>query len=325
MNNITRRAIGKGLMSLPCLSVFPSTGWAQMFPAGPVRVVVPTAPGGALDIMSRLVTARLADDWKQSVIVDNKAGGSGILGSNIVANAPPDGLTVLFTTSTHAVNPVLLKSIPYDTETAFTPIATIAETAYALVGSAKSNFSDAAALFADIRAQPGKYAIGSSENSARLVGDLIKNKGKLSFESVLYKGAAPMLQEVVSGVIPAGITTPVSAMSHHRSGTAKILAITSEKRLPVLADVPTIGELGIPGVVCSVWFAVFGPKGLPPTVADKFHDGIAKALRDSAIIAKIRDFGAEPSGEGPAALAARLKTDLAQWRQLAQAAGVQPE
>ncbi|MBP6766263.1 MAG: hypothetical protein KA171_00710, partial [Reyranella sp.] len=164
---------------------------------------------------------------------------------------------------------------------------------------------------------PGKYAIGSSENSARLVGDLIKEKGKLSFENVLYKGAAPMLQEVVSGVIPAGITTPVSAMSHHRSGTAKILAITSEKRLPVLPDVPTIGELGIPGVVCRVWFAVFGPKGLPSAVADKFHDGVAKALRDSAIIVKIRDFGAEPSGEGPAGLAARLKADLTQWRQLA--------
>jgi hypothetical protein len=175
--------------------------------------------------------SRLGERWKQTVIVDNKAGASGIVGSEIVAKSPPDGYTLLVTTSAHTINPFFTKHMPYDTERDFTPITVLVIGALALAGSTRSGFDSIQKFLAAARAEPGKYQFGSADSTTRMIGELFRVKSGLDIENVAYKGAAPMIQELAGGHIPVGFSSPLSVMAHHRAGTVHILAVTSEKRL----------------------------------------------------------------------------------------------
>ena len=177
--------------------------------------------------MARLIVPKLAERWKQTVVIDNKGGASGILGSDIVAKASPDGYTLLVMTSAHTINPHTTKQLPYDTERDFTPITPLVEGTIALVGSPKAGFDTMDKFMTAARANPGKYTFGSTENTTRMVGELFRVKSGLKIENVAYKGAAPMMQELVGGHIPVGFTSPLTAMSHHRNGTLRMLAVTS--------------------------------------------------------------------------------------------------
>lgn len=240
-----RAETGRGVCSLIAASSLPLIARAQEFPADRVRVVLPFPAGGASDTITRLVTSRLAVRWKQPVVVENKAGASGVVGSELVARARADGYTLLVTTGSHTSNPVTLKSLPYDTERDFVPITILADTPFALVGSTSAGFDTAEKFLAAARAKPGQFAFGSSENTSRLVGELFRQRADLQLRAVPYKGASPMLQDLAGGHIPVGFTTPLSAISLHRAGSAKILAITSDRRLTVLPEVPTMQEVGV--------------------------------------------------------------------------------
>ena len=270
------------------LSVAPSRGWAQEFPARQVRVVVPYPAGGGTDLVARLIVPRLAERWKQTVIIDNKGGASGILGSEIVAKAAPDGYTLLIMTSAHTINPFTTKTLPYDTERDFTPITPLVAGAIALVGSPKAGFDTAEKFVTAARANPGKYTVGSTENTTRMVGELFRLKSGLKIENVAYKGAAPMMQELAGGHIPVGLTSPLTVMSHHRAGTLRMLAVSSGQRLTALPEVPTMAEVGAPGVDQSAWFALFGPGGLPPALARRIRDDVVAVLAEPETLAKIR-------------------------------------
>lgn len=303
----------------------PALGRAQEFPAKQVRVVVPYPAGGGSDIVARLITPRLAERWKQTVIVDNKSGASGILGSDVVAKSAADGYTLLVMTGAHTVNPFTTKHLPYDTERDFTPITVLVLSAVALVGSTKAGFDSMEKFLAAARGAPGKYQFGSTENTTRMVGELFRTKSGLKIENVAYKGAAPMLQELTGGHIPVGFTSPLTAMSHHRSGTLRMLAVTSEKRLTVLPDVPTMAEVGVPDMNRPAWWAMMGPGKMPPDLTRRIRDDVAAVLAEPEIQAKIRDLATEPGGETPEVFAQRIKDDLAIWRDTAKAAGIEPE
>lgn len=321
MMKLNRRALLAGAAT----TLAPSVIRAQEFPAKSVRVVVPFPAGGGTDIAARLITPRLAERWKQTVIVDNKAGASGILGSDIVAKSPADGYTLLVMTAAHTVNPFTVKQLPYDTERDFTPITPLVLSAVTLVGSTKAGFDSMEKFLTAARSAPGKYQFGSSENLARMMGELFRINTGLKIENVPYKGAAPMIQELTGGHIPVGVTSPLTAMSHHRSGTLRMLALTTDKRLDVLPDVPTMAEVGVPGMNRPAWFALMGPSKLPPELAGRIRDDVVAVLGESEVKAKIRDLATEPGGETPEAFALRIKDELATWQKTAKAAGIEPE
>ena len=298
---------------------------AEHYPTRQVRVVVPYPAGGGTDLVARLVGPRLSERWKQTVIVDNKGGASGILGSEIVAKATPDGYTLLIMTSAHTINPFTTKALPYDTERDFTPITTLVEGAVALVGSPKAGMESMDKFMAAARANPGKYQFGSTENTSRMIGELFRLKSGLNIDNVAYKGAGPMLQELMGGHIPVGFTPPLTAMSHHRSGTLRILAVSSDKRLSVLPDIPTFAEAGVKGVGRWAWFGLFGPGKMAPTLVKRLRDDAAAVLAEPETLAKIRDLASEPGGEEPDVFAKRIKTELAEWKETAKEAGIEPE
>jgi tripartite-type tricarboxylate transporter receptor subunit TctC len=287
--------------------------------------VVPYPAGGGTDLVARLVIPRLADRWKQTVIIDNKGGASGILGSEIVAKAPPDGYTLLVTTSAHTINPYTTKVLPYDTERDFTPVTPLVQGAIALVGSPKAGMDTMEKFMTAARANPGKYQFGSTENTTRMVGELFRVKSGLKIENVAYKGAAPMMQELAGGHIPVGYTSPLTVMSHHRAGTLRMLAVSGDKRLPGLDDVPTMAEAGVPGVETMAWFAMFGPGKMSPALANRMRDDVVAVLAEPEMQAKIRDLSSLPGGESPDAFAQRIRNELVTWKDVAKLAGIEPE
>jgi tripartite-type tricarboxylate transporter receptor subunit TctC len=324
MTGMKRRGFVAGAAGLG-FGLAPTIGRAQDFPTKQVRVIVPYPAGGGTDLVARLIVPRLAERWKQTVIIDNKGGASGILGSEIVAKAPPDGYTLLIMTSAHTINPFTNKTLPYNTERDFTPVTSLVKGAIALVGSPKAGFDTMAKFLAAAKANPGKYTFGSTENTTRLVGELFKLKSGLKIENVAYKGAAPMMQELAGGHIPVGFTSPLTVMSHHRAGTLRMLAVSTPKRLAALPEIPTMTESGVPGVEVEAWFSLFGPGGLPPALARRLRDDVVAVLAEPEVKAKIADLASEPGGETPEAFAALVKKELVTWGETAKAAGIQPE
>ena len=314
-------AAGMGLTA----GLAPAIARAQDFPTKQVRVVVPYPAGGGTDLVARLVIPRLAERWKQTVIIDNKGGASGILGSEIVAKAPPDGYTLLVTTSAHTINPYTTKTLPYDTERDFTPVTTLIQGAIAIVGSPKAGMDTMEKFMTAAKANPGKYQFGSTENTTRMVGELFRVKSGLKIENVAYKGAAPMMQELAGGHIPIGLTSPLTVMSHHRAGTLRMLAVSGDKRLPGLEDIPTIGEAGVPGVDTLAWFSLFGPGKMSPALANRMRDDVVAVLAEPEMQAKIRDLSSLPGGETPDAFAQRIRNELVTWKEVAKLAGIEPE
>ena len=320
-----RRALTRGGLAMVGAVAAPSLARAGDYPTKIVRVVVPYPAGGGTDLVARLIVSRLQERWKQTVVVDNKAGASGILGSDIVAKAPPDGHTLLIMTSAHVINPYTTKTLPYDTAKDFTAITTLVLSGLALVASPKSGFDTMEKFLKEARANPGKIQWGSTENTTRMTGELFRVKAGLQIENVAYKGAAPLMQEMIGGHIPVGITSPLTAIAHHRNGRLRILAVTTEKRLPVLPDVPTMAELGIADMVRPGWFALFGPGGMAPALVKRIHADCAAVLAEPAIKAKIADLASEPGGEPPDVFAERIKTELKIWAEVAKVAGVTPQ
>jgi tripartite-type tricarboxylate transporter receptor subunit TctC len=320
-----RRAVARGGLAMAGLVAASSLGRAQDFPTKTVRVVVPYPAGGGTDLVARLIVPRLQERWKQTVIIDNKGGASGILGSEIVAKAPPDGYTLLIMTSAHVINPFTTKVLPYDTEKDFTSITPLVLGGIALVGSPKAGMDTMDKFLKEARANPGKIQWGSTENTTRMTGELFRVKANLKIENVQYKGAAPMMQELIGGHIPAGMTSPLTAMSNHRNGLLKMLAVTTEKRLSVIPDVPTMAELGIPDMVRPAWFSLFGPGGMSPALTQRIHADCAAVLAEPEIKAKIADLASEGGGEPPDVFAARVKAELKIWGDVAKLAGIQPE
>lgn len=252
---------------------------AQTWPARAVKVVIPFPPGGTLDYVGRLLAQALGEQTGQTFYVENRAGGNGFIGADAVAKSPADGYTLLFNASTFTTTPMTVKSAPYDVVKDFQPIALVAQAPLAVSVNNNLPFKDMKGLIAHGKAQPGKlmFAIGSTGSAGQLATELLKRSAGIETTIVPYKGTAPAFQDLVGGQIDGFVDPLLGAMSFHKAGKLRILAVTSRQRVPTLPDVPTVAET-VPGYEFYSWYGLWAPAKLPAAITERLNAEVNKAL-----------------------------------------------
>ena len=294
------------------------------YPNKPIKMVVPFPAGGTTDIMARAVAADLQKTLGQAVIVDNKAGAGGNIGSDFVAKAAPDGYTLLMgTVGTHAINVSLYPKMPYDAVKDFVPVSLVAGVPNVLVASPGYPIASVKDLIDAAKKAPDTVTFASSGNgtSIHLSGELFKQLAGVQMTHVPYKGSSTALPDVMSGQVNVMFDNAPSVMQHIRGGKLKAIAVTSSKRSPALPNVPTIAESGLPGFEASSWFGVFAPAGTPKDIVDKLSQTIAKAVHTAEFKERLAAQGAEGVGNTSEQFAAHIKTEIDKWARVVKASG----
>jgi tripartite-type tricarboxylate transporter receptor subunit TctC len=251
----------------------------QPWPTRPVRVVIPFPPGGTLDTVGRLLTQKLGDQTGQPFIVENRPGGNGVIGADVVSKAPADGYTLLFNASTFTTAPMTMKSVPYEIVRDFTPVALVAKAPLSVAINKNLPITDVKSLMAYAKANPGKmtFAVGSIGSAGHLSTELLKRAGGLDYLIVPYKGTAPAFQDLIGGQIDGFIDPILGSLQYHKSGMLRVVAVTSANRATSLPNVPTVGE-SIPGYEFYSWYGLWGPAKLPPAITQRLNAEVNKAL-----------------------------------------------
>lgn len=289
-----------------------STGvWAQTsanYPDKPVKVIIPFPPGGTLDKIGRMLALKIGEQLGQNFVVENRPGGNGIIGADVVAKSNPDGYTLLFNASTFVTAPMTMKSVPYKVQTDFTPIGLIASAPLSIAISNKLGVSDIKGLAAAAKANPGKlnFAVGSIGSAGHLCTVKLEQATGSQIAIVPYKGTGPAMTDLVGGQIEGFIDPVLGSVQFHRSGQLKVVGVTSAKRLPNLPDVATVSET-IPEFQCSSWYGLWGPAKLPADMVQKLNSAVNKALSGEMRDRLIAD-GIVPAG-GSAAEFAKFQAD----------------
>nr|WP_231378556.1 tripartite tricarboxylate transporter substrate binding protein [Bordetella sp. FB-8] len=248
------------------------------YPDHPVRVIIPFPPGGTLDLLGRELAQKLGQQTGQSFIIENRAGGNGVIGADVVTQSKPDGYTLLFNASTFITAPMTMKSPPYNVQKNFTPIAMVAKAPLAVSVNKNLPVTDIAGLLAYSKSHPGMtFAVGSIGSAGHLGTELLKREGGLNYMVVPYKGTAPAFQDLIGGQIDGFIDPVLGALESYKSGLLKILAVTSDKRLPNLPEVPTVAET-LPGYQAYSWYGLWGPADVPAAVVAKLNAQVNTAL-----------------------------------------------
>ncbi|ANM12168.1 MULTISPECIES: Bug family tripartite tricarboxylate transporter substrate binding protein [unclassified Rhizobium] len=326
--DMTRRA---GLaLGFGVLAAFASGAAAAAadFPDRAITMVVPFAAGGSTDVVARIVAQKMSEDLGQQVIVQNVAGAGGNLGAGNVARAEPDGYTILMgTVATHALNPLILKSTPYDPEKDFAPVSLLVVVPNVLVVNPELPAKTVQELIALLKAEPDKYSYASSGNGTplHLSGELFKSMAGVSMQHIPYKGAGPALNDVIGNQVPIMFDNLPSSSSHIKAGTLRALAVTTAARAPSFPDVPTVAESGIPGYETYTWNALFAPAKTPNEVVMRLNASANKALKDPAVAERMKEFSATIVGSTPDELAAHVKAELAKWGPVVKGANIQME
>lgn len=326
--DMTRRA---GLaLGFGVLAAFASgaSAAAADFPDRAITMVVPFAAGGSTDVVARIVAQKMSEDLGQQVIVQNVAGAGGNLGAANVARAEPDGYTILMgTVATHALNPLILKSTPYDPEKDFAPVSLLVVVPNVLVVNPELPAKTVPELIALLKAEPDKYSYASSGNGTllHLSGELFKSMAGVSMQHIPYKGAGPALNDVIGNQVPIMFDNLPSSSSHIKAGTLRALAVTTAARAPSFPDVPTVAESGIPGYETYTWNALFAPAKTPNEVVMRLNASANKALKDPAVAERMKEFSATIVGSTPDELAAHVKAELAKWGPVVKGANIQME
>lgn len=309
-----RSLAGAGLATFALLSQ------AQAWPAKPVRLVVPFPAGGATDTVARVVAQQVATETGQQFIVDNKAGAGGTLGATEGMRAAADGYTLVFTTSsTHAISPHLMAKAPYDPVKDFTPIAHVADAASVLLVTPGLPVKNVAELISYAKAHPGELNYASSGNGTivHLTTEAFRSQAGLQMLHVPYKGTGPALTDLAAGNVQVLFDSIPTGLPHVRSGRLKALAVTGGQRSPLMPELPTVAEAGLPGFTSVTWFGLYGPARLPADVVRQINAAFNKALRAPEVGAKLAQLGAEPAApQSPEAFAAMVAKDSQRWGQL---------
>jgi len=296
----------------------------QEFPSRPVKIVVPQTPGGASDALARIVGQKLSEKWQQPVVVENRPGAGGNLGMEFVAQAPADGYTLLMSyVGSHAINAALYKKLPFDPERDFAPVATLATLPFVLVARPDAPFKTVREL-ADLgKRQPLTFGSAGNGSVNHLLGVMFNAAAGSKLEHIPYRGAAPAMQDLMSGQISLVFTSLPSVASAIRSGSLRGIAVTSAQRSQAFAQIPTIAESGYKDFDVSPWFGLFPPAKTPPAIVRRMNQDIQEILKNREVIEKFQGQGADPFITQPAEFAAILKSDLAKWSEVVKASGAQ--
>ena len=252
---------------------------AQAYPSKPVKVVIPFPPGGTLDTVGRQLAQKLSEQMGQPFIIENRPGGNGVIGGDVVAKAAADGYTLLFNASTFTTAPMTMKSVSYAVEKDFTPVALVAKAPLSVAVNKRLPITDIKSLISYAKANPGKmsFAVGSIGSAGHLSTELLKRAGKLDYLIVPYKGTAPAFQDLIGGQIDGFIDPILGSLQYHKSGMLRVVAVTSAERAASLPDVPTVGET-IPGFEFYSWYGLWSPAKLPADISKKLNTEVNKAL-----------------------------------------------
>ena len=296
------------------------------FPERPVTLVVPFAAGGSTDVVARVIAEKMSADLGQQVIVQNVAGAGGSLGAGNVARAEPDGYTILMgTVATHALNPLILKSKPYDAEADFTPVSLLVLVPNVLVVNPELPAKSVEELLALLKAEPDKWSYASSGNGTplHLSGELFKSMAGVTMEHIPYKGSGPALNDVLGNQVSIMFDNLPSSSAHIKAGTLKALAVTTAERAPSFPDIPTMAEAGLPGYETYTWNALFAPKDTPKDVVDRLNAAAVKAMADPGVAERMKEFSATIVASSPDELATHVKAEVAKWTPVVKDANVQ--
>jgi tripartite-type tricarboxylate transporter receptor subunit TctC len=296
---------------------------AAGFPSGPIRMVVASAAGGILDTVGRLVATRMAESVGQPVVVENRAGAGGILGTEVVAKAPPDGYTICKVATSHAINPSLYAKMPYDTMRDLVPVSQTVNLTNVLVVHPSVPAASVAELIALAKAKPRSLTFGSAGNgqSNHLSGEIFRTMAGIELVHVPYKGSAPALTDVVAGNISMMFVDLLSALPHVKAGRLRALGITGTKRSPAAPDLPTVQESGLPGFNGNTWLGIVAPAGTPREIVAKLSAETSKALNAPEVRERLLAQGVEPVGSTPEQFAAHLEAEMQRYAAAVKASG----
>ncbi len=300
---------------------------AQSFPSKSVRLIVPFPPGGPADVLGRLYAEKLSAVWSQPVVVENRAGAAGNIGSDMTAKASPDGYTLLLIASSHVINSALYDKLPYDPIKDFTPISQVAYYSLVLVAHPSVPAQSLTELVALAKAQPGKLALVSAGNGTptHLTAELFRTAAQIDFLHVPYKGAAPATNDLLAGQGQLMFNNPVSALPHVTAGKLKALAVTGTQRSALAPDIPTIAESGYPGFEAGTWYAFLAPAGLPPEILKKLSTDIVAITKQDDLKARFAKMGIEALGSTPEQLSEVMQADLIKWSAVIRNANIKPD
>ena len=298
---------------------------AQPFPAKPIRVIVPSPPGDGSDVVARLIGEKLTAAWGQQVVVDNRPGAGGRIGTEVAAKAPADGYTwIMGNAGSHGINGGLYRNLPYDLDKDFAPITQIVRSPNALVVAPALGVASVSEFIALLKKNPGKYSYGSGGNgsSAHLSAELFKSMAGVDILHVPYKGATLALTDLIAGNIVMFMGNLPPALGHVKAGRIKALAVTTRTRSKFVPELPTMDEAGLQGFETVAWFGLLAPAGTPAQVVAKTRDEVARILQTPELRARIDSLGAEPVGNTPQEFAALIRADIAKWRRVVDQAGI---
>lgn len=318
--SVIRVVVVAGVLALSALHAYA----ADKFPSRPIRMIVPTGAGGVTDVLGRVVAHRLGESLGQQVVIDNRPGASGIVGSQIVAGAPPDGYTLLMAPTSHAINPNFIAKLPYDTRRDFTSVSLLGAGYNLLVVNQANAARSVRDVIAAARAQPGqlRYASPGVASATQLTTELFRLMAGIEMLHVPYKGAPAALTAVVGGECDLSFGSMASALPLIRSGRLRALAITSRDRSPALPEIPTVAEAGVPGYESSSWQALLGPARMPAEIVNRLYREIAQSAKNPEMVKRFNAEGMVPLGSTPRELDEHIARELEKWVKVTKAAGL---
>jgi tripartite-type tricarboxylate transporter receptor subunit TctC len=297
------------------------------YPSKSIRILVPFPAGGSTDFVARGIGQKITEAWGQQVVLDNRAGAAGIVATEIVAKAAPDGYTLLMNSVSHAANASLYSKLPYDTLRDFAPIILFADVPIILVVRSQFSANSVADLISLARAKPGQlnFAAGGVGASSHLAGELFRSMARIQWQTVQYKGGAPTLVDLLGGQVDLTFSPIASSIQHVKAGRLKALGVTSSKRVPLLPDLPTIAESGVPGYAASAWYGVVAPARVPRDIIQKLNREINALLKNAEFREGMLARGAVPMGGSSEEFAAFMRQEVGKYAALVKESGIKLE